>query len=103
MEFNFSVETKKPALVIKEEYRLFWLPNKNNISPDEIGSCKVQVEGNQVVCMATVSTGGIQHSINDVTTAEFSPNDILAGKYEYGILLKDDIEGNEYVYGFCLS
>jgi len=35
-------------------------------------------------------------------TAEFRPNDILAEKFEYTILLKDDLEGNEYVYGFCL-
>jgi hypothetical protein len=103
MEFNFTVSTQKPELITKDEYPLFWWGEKNTALFDNIGLCKVQLEENKVICNATVTTGGIIHSINDITTAEFSPNDILAGKYEYAILFKNNSEGKEYVYGFCLT
>jgi hypothetical protein len=60
----------------------------------------VQINGDQINCSAAITTGGIQHSINDIITAEFKPSDVLGNKY--GILFKDDIDGNEYVYGLCL-
>ncbi|MEJ0106908.1 MAG: hypothetical protein WDO19_32125 [Bacteroidota bacterium] len=103
MEINFSVETRKPELITKEEYPLFWCGDRNTATPDNIGLCKVKVEGNKVMCSANITTGGIRHSINDVVTAEFKPVDTITGKYEHGILFKDDNGGREFVYGFCLS
>lgn len=103
MEFNFKIKTQKPELIKNDEYPLFWQSAKNAGLFDEIGVCKVQLEDdNQVNCDATLTTGGIEHSINDVITSKFSPTDVFAGKFEYGILFKDDVHGNEYVYGFCL-
>jgi len=103
MEFDFSVKTQRPELITKEEYPLFWWGNKNTTAPDNIGFCKVKVDGSNVFCNAVVNTGGIQHSTNDVVIAEFKPDNINAGKYEYGILLKTDDDDQEYVYGFCLT
>ena len=102
MEFEFKVQTNRPELITKDEYPLFWWGEKSTTAPDIIGVCKVQIEENNVICNAIVATGGIQHSINDIITSQFNPSDILVGKYEYGILLKDDAEGKEYVDGFCL-
>ncbi|CAG5074662.1 hypothetical protein DYBT9623_05349 [Dyadobacter sp. CECT 9623] len=103
MEFNFTVTTQKAELITKEEYRLYWLGNNNSVLPDNIGTCKVQLDDNQVNCSATITTGGIRHTLNDATIAEFVPNDVLEGKCKYGIMFKNDINGNEYVYGFFLE
>lgn len=103
MEFSFLVEINNPELIISDEYKLFWFGNKNTISPDEIGYCKVTLNGNMVNCIAVVESGGIRHLINDVVISEFNSNGIFSGKYEYGILLKEDAEGNDYVHGICLS
>jgi len=102
MEFNFTIITEKTDLIIKEEYPLMWLYNKETGSNLKIGFCKVQVLENQVNCTATLSTGGIINTFNDITISEFKHSDILEGKFEYGILFKEDLEGNENVYGFCL-
>lgn len=103
MEFDFSVKTQKPELVTKEQYPLFWWGDKNTAAPDNIGLCRVKVDGNNIFCAAVVNAGGIKHSINDVVIAEFKPDNITAGVYEYAILFKTDNEGSDYVYGFCLT
>lgn len=102
MELKFKVKTLKPELIIKDEYPLFWWGEKNSTAPDKIGVCKVQLEEDIVMCNSTITSGSIKHSINDIITSEFNPADILAGRYEYAILLKEDVEGTEYVYGLCL-
>lgn len=103
MEFNFKVRTLRPELITKDEYPLFWWGEKHSTAPDKIGVCKVQIEEDNVICNATVNSGSIKHSINDMITSEFNPSDILTGRYEYAILLKEDVNGIEYIYGFCLS
>lgn len=101
MEYNFSVETQRPELVDKKEYPLFWW-GKNIAAPNNVGLCKVKVEGNKLFCDAQINTGGIKHTINDTVIAEFNPNNILMEKYEYGLLFKPGNEGQDYIYGFCL-
>jgi len=102
MEFNFKVKILKPKLITKDEYPLFWWGEKNSTAPDKIGVCKVQIEEDTVICNSIIASGSIKHLINDIITSEFNPSDILSGRYEYTILLKEDVEGTEYVYGFCL-
>lgn len=102
MEFNFTVYTEKTILINKDKYPLFWLSDQNKYSPADIGTCKVQLFKNQVNCIGTLITGGIIHTINDIVTAEFISTNVDLGKYKYGILYKDDENGNQYIYGFCL-
>ena len=103
MEFNFKIKTLKPELIKNDEYPLFLQSAKNAGLFDDIGVCKVELENdNQVNCDATLTTGGIEHSINNVTTSKFLSTDVFAGKFEHRVLFKDDVHGNEYVYGFCL-
>lgn len=103
MKFNFTVYTEKPTLINKDEYPLFWLNSPNTYSPIDVGICKVQLFNNQVNCVGILTTGGVKTSINDIITAEFISTDVALGKYKYGILYKEDENGIEYVYGFCLS
>lgn len=102
MEFNFTINTEKNSLINKDEYPLFWISNRSTCSPTDIGTCKVQIFKNQINCKGLLTTGGIIHTINDIVTAEFKPVDVSLGKYKYGILYKDDENGNQYIYGYCL-
>lgn len=102
MDFNFTVETKYPELVIHQTYEVFW---KHNVTtkPMSIGTCKVNLNGNQVFCNATLSNGNIKHLTNDVVIAEFNFNDVLMGKYDYCTRLETNDDGQDELIGFCLE
>ena len=102
MEFKFTVTTPSPELIKSEEYPLFWSSDNLIIPPIEIGRCKIQIENNEVKCTAIITTGGVRHSTNNITDSEFKASDIYADRYEYRILLKEDVNGNEGILGFCL-
>lgn len=101
MEFDFTVLTQHPALVVYQTYDVFWL-DQLSAMPMSIGKCKVRLSGNEIFCNARLSNGDITHFTNDVVIAHFTFNDVLLGKYDYCTLLKTNNDNEDELMGFGL-